>query len=104
MTAHMNPLAEADRREAVAIAEGIEQLRHGWTPQEVVCVLMDAALTIQDLRADVWCEQCDGRVVQPVRDDETVSWLGDSAPPFCSQTCLDAHDEQRINAAGNEAS
>ena len=94
---------EADRRERKAIAEGLDQLRHGWTPAEVVCVLMDAALTIQDLRTDT-CDWCDGPVVQPVRDGEAVSWLGKGAATYCSKACLDAHDEQRINAAGNEAS
>ena len=55
-------------------------------------------------RVEVWRDWCDGPVVEPVRDPEWVAWLGDSAPPFCSQACLDAHDEARINAAGNEAS
>jgi len=45
-------ISEADRREAEAIAEGIEQLNSGWTPQEVLAVLTDAHLTIADLRHD----------------------------------------------------
>ena len=38
-----------DRRTREVLDEGLDQLRHGWTSQEVVCVLMDAAVTIQDL-------------------------------------------------------
>jgi hypothetical protein len=45
-------ITQADRREREAIDEGLEQLRSGWTPAEVLCVLMDAHLTIQDLRHD----------------------------------------------------
>jgi len=99
----MDPLAEADLLERSVLDEGLRQMKT-WTASEIIEILQEAATILVTLRADTWCAWCDGRVVQPVRDDETVSWLGDSAPPFCSQTCLDAHDEQRINAAGNEAS
>jgi hypothetical protein len=43
-------MTAADIERAV-LDEGLDQLRHGWTPEEVVCALMDASLTIQDLRA-----------------------------------------------------
>jgi len=52
----------------------------------------------------VYCNFCDGPVVEPVRDDEEVSWLHSGAATYCSKACLDAHDEHRQNAAGNEAS
>ena len=44
-------MKSADQREAEAIAEGVEQLNAGWTPTEVLCVLVDAHLIISDLRA-----------------------------------------------------
>jgi len=101
--AHMNPLAEADLLERAVLDEGLRQMRT-WTPEEIIEILQEAATILLTLRAEVWCEQCDGPVVEPVRDGEEVSWLGKGAATYCSQTCLDAHDEQRINAAGNEAS
>jgi len=97
------PTTEADRREREAITEGLDQLRHGWTPAEVVCVLMDAALTIQDAR--VWCDFCDEEITgDAVVDPVTVSWIGEGAPKFCCVWCLEARELRAINAAGNEAS
>ena len=101
--AHMNPLAEADLLERSVLDEGLRQMR-SWTPSEVIEILEEAATILVALRANTWCAWCDSPVVQPVRDAEAVSWLGKGASTFCSRTCLDAHDEQRINAAGNEAS
>jgi hypothetical protein len=91
---------EADRRERKAIAEGLDQLRHGWTPAEVVCVLMDAALTIQDLRTDT-CDWCDGPVVQPVRDGEEVSWRRGQARVWCSTGCQTLRYDAEIDAAAS---
>jgi len=102
-TAHMNTRLEADLLERSVLDEGLRQMR-SWTPEEIIEILEDAATILVTLRAEVWCEWCDGLVVEPVRDGEEVSWLGKGASTYCSQTCLDAHDEQRINAAGNEAS
>ena len=103
MTAHMNPRLEAALLERSVLDEGLRQMRT-WTASEIIEILEDAATILAALRADTWCDWCDGPVVEPVRDGEAVSWLGKGASTFCSQTCLDAHDEQRINAAGNEAS
>jgi len=103
MTAHMNPLLEATLLERSVLDEGLRQMAT-WTPEEIIEILEEAATILLTLREQVWCDWCDSPVVQPVRDAEAVSWLGKGASTFCSQTCLDAHDEQRINAAGNEAS
>jgi len=92
---------QADRRERQALDEGLEQLRHGWTPAEVVCVLMDAWLTIQDLRTPI-CDGCGETFTgAPVQDPVAVSWIPGGAARFCSLGCLEADDERRINAAGN---
>ena len=54
---------------------------------------------------DVRCDFCDELIMgTPVRDAEAVSWIGAGASTYCSRTCLQAHSEQRINAAGNEPS
>ena len=103
MTAHMNTLTEATLLERSVLDEVLRQMRT-WTPSELIEILQDAATILVTLRAEVWCDWCDGPVVEPVRDDEEVSWLGKGAATYCSKACLDAHDEQRINAAGNEAS
>jgi len=102
-TAHMDPDAEADLFERVILDEALRQMRT-WTPEEIIEILADAATILVTLRADTWCAWCDGPVVEPVRDDEEVSWLHSGAATYCSKACLDAHDEHRINAAGNEAS
>jgi hypothetical protein len=94
---------EAALYERSVLDEGLRQMR-SWTPEEVLEILEDAANILVTLRADIWCDWCDGPVTTPVRDAEAVSWLGKGAATYCSQTCLDAHDEARINAAGNEAS
>ena len=100
MTAHMNTLTEATLLERSVLDEAMRQMAT-WTPEEIIEILEDAAKILVTLRAEAWCEWCDSPVVEPVRDDEAVSWLGKGASTFCSQTCLDAHDEARINAAGN---
>jgi len=101
--AHMNPLAEADLLERSVLDEGLRQMR-SWTPEEIIEILQDAATILVTLRADVWCDWCDGPVIEAVRDGEEVSWIGKGAATYCSQVCLDAHDEHRANAAGNQAS
>jgi len=101
--AHMNTRLEADLLERSVLDEGLRQMR-SWTPEEIIEILEEAATILVALRTDIWCDFCDGPVVEPVRDAEEVSWIGKGAATYCSQTCLDAHDEQRINAAGNEAS
>jgi hypothetical protein len=68
-------------------------------PDQVLTALAEAGR-----HRATFCDFCDGPVVEPVRDAEEVSWIGKGAATYCSQTCLAAHDEQRINAAGNEAS
>ena len=102
-SASLNPVLdkghEADLFERTILDEGLRQMRT-WTPEEIIEILADAATILVTLRAEVWCDWCDGPVVEDFSDAEWVAWLGDSAPPFCSQACLDAHDEQRINAAG----
>jgi hypothetical protein len=103
MTAHMNTLTEATLLERAVLDEGLRQMAT-WTPEEIIEILEEAATILVTLRAVVYCDWCDGPVVEPVRDAEAVSWLGKGAATYCSQACLDAHDEQRINAAGNEAS
>ena len=100
---HINTLVEATLLERAVLDEALRQMRT-WTPEEIIEILQEAATMLVTLRAEVWCDWCDGPVVEPVRDGEAVSWLGKGASTFCSQTCLDAHDESRINAAGNEAS
>jgi hypothetical protein len=47
------------------------------------------------------CARCDGDVVTPVRDPHAVAWLGDGASTWCSQDCMVADAEQRIEAAGS---
>jgi len=101
MTAHMNTLTEATLLERSILDEGLRQMKT-WTPEEIIEILQDAATILVTLRAaEVWCDWCDSRVVEPVRDAEAVSWLGKGAATYCSKACLDAHDESRINAAGN---
>jgi len=95
--------AEADRRERDAITEGLDQLRQGWTPNEVLVVLTDAWLTIQDLRAPI-CDWCERPVVKPVRDAEEVSWRRSQARMWCCVGCQALRYEAEIDAAGNEAS
>ena len=102
-TASDDTTTEAALFERSILDEALRQMR-SWTPQEIIEILQDAATILATLRAEVWCDWCDGPVVQPVRDGEAVSWLGKGAATYCSKACLDAHDEQRINAAGNEAS
>ena len=102
-TAHMNTRLKAALLERAVLDEGLRQMAT-WTPEEIIEILEDAATILVALRAEVWCDWCDGPVVEPVRDAEAVAWLGKGASTFCSKACLDAHDEQRINAAGNEAS
>ena len=94
---------EVDRRTREALDEGLDQLRHGWTPAEVVCVLMDAYLSIEDLR--VWCDSCDEEITGvPVRDPVEALWLPRGGSRFCCRWCLAVYDERRISAAGNGAS
>jgi len=92
----------ADLFERSILDEALRQMRT-WTPEEIIEILQDAATILVTLRdTSLVCDFCDEEFTgEPVKDPEWVAWLGDSAPPFCSQTCLDAHDEQRINAAGN---
>jgi len=67
--------------------------------KKALTILVDAAE--QMLGGDA-CDWCERDITGPaVRDPEWVAWLGDSAPPFCSKACLDAHDEHRQNADGN---
>ena len=99
----LDTTTQADLFERSILDEALRQMRT-WTPEEIIEILEDAATILVTLRADTWCAWCDGPVVEPVRDDEAVSWLGKGAATYCSKACLDAHDEQRINAAGNEAS
>jgi len=88
-----------DRRTREVLDEGLDQLRHGWTSQEVVCVLMDAYLAIEDLR--VWCDLCGEEIDGAgVRDAEEASWLPRGGSRFCCQWCLAVYDERRIGAAG----
>ena len=90
---------EVDRRTREALDEGLDQLRRGWTPQQVVVVLMDAALVIDDLR--VWCGFCDEEITgEAVSDPVTRSWLGRGAPTFCCRWCLAVYEERAIDAAG----
>jgi len=103
MTTHMNVPVEATLLERAVLDEGLRQMAT-WTPEEIIEILEEAATILVTLRAEVWCDWCDGLVVEPVRDAEEVSWLGKGAATYCSKACLDAHDEQRINAAGSEAS
>jgi len=98
-TTHMNAPVEATLLERAVLDEGLRQMAT-WTPEEIIEILEEAATILLTLRANTWCAWCDSPVVQPVRDAEAVSWLGKGAATYCSQTCLDAHDEQRINAAG----
>lgn len=95
----MKTAAQATRE---ALDEGLDQLRHGWTPAEVLCVLIDAYYIIDDLR--VWCDLCGEEITgDTVSDPVTVSWIGAGAPTFCCQWCLEARELQDINADGNGA-
>lgn len=38
--------------ERIAVDEGLEHLRAGWTPEEVVALLVDAAVAIAAVRAE----------------------------------------------------
>jgi len=106
MSAHMNPLAEATLLERSVLDEGMRQMR-SWTPEEIIEILEEAATILVTLRADVWCDWCDGPVTEcdgPVRNDEEVSWRGAQARVWCCTNCQTARYEAEINAAGNEAS
>lgn len=93
----------AERREHQAIREGLQQLRDGWKPEQIVAVLADAHKVIADLRAhEQVCNWCDNPVTEPVRDPVAVSWIGAFATTWCSQECRDAETEHRINAAGGQ--
>lgn len=82
------------------IDNGLDQLRSGWTPAEILCCLTDAALLIQDAR--VWCDHCGEEITgDPVTDPVTVSWIGDGAPRFCCVWCLEAREQRAINAAAS---
>jgi len=73
--------------------------------QDLVHLTLNGHLHIGKHRAlRRYCDWCDRIVRVPVRDDEEVAWLHSGAATYCSQECLDAHDESRINAAGNDAS
>lgn len=88
--------------EREALENGLDQLRHGWTADEVVCTLMDAALLIEDAR--LWCDGCGEEITEdPVTDPVTVSWLGRGAPSFCCRWCLEAREERAIDAEGGAA-
>ena len=39
-----------------ALDNGLDQMRNGWTANEIICCLMDAALLIEDAR--LWCDHC----------------------------------------------
>jgi hypothetical protein len=101
--AHMNTLTEATLLERSVLDEGMRQMR-SWTPEEIIEILQDAATILVTLREQVWCDWCDGPVVEPVRDGEEVSWRRDQARVWCSTTCQSLRYEAEINAAGNEAS
>ena len=100
MTAHMNTLVEATLLERAVLDEGLRQMAT-WTPEEIIEILEDAATILVALRANTWCAWCDSPVVEPVRDAEAVAWLGKGAATYCTQACLDAHDEAAQNAEGN---
>lgn len=50
------------------------------------------------------CNWCNTSTTEPVRDPVAVSWIGAFATTWCSQGCMDAEAEHRINAAGNDPS
>ena len=80
-----------------AIYNGLDQMRNGWTATEIVCVLMDAALLIQDAR--VWCDHCGEEITgDAVADPVTVSWISEGAEKFCCRWCLEAREQRAIDA------
>ena len=80
-----------------AIYKGLDQLRHNWTPDEIVCTLMDAAILIEDAR--IWCDHCGEEITgDPVTDPVTVSWIGEGAERFCCRWCLEAREQRAIDA------
>jgi hypothetical protein len=50
------------------------------------------------MNTDVECDFCGGPILVPVRDPVAVSWLGDQASTWCSQACMTAQAEARIEA------
>ena len=102
----MDPLAEADLLERSVLDEGLRQMKT-WTASEIIEILQEAATILVTLRAEVWCDWCDGSVTEcdgPVRNDEEVSWRGPQARVWCCTNCQTERYEAEINAAGNEAS
>jgi hypothetical protein len=87
----------ADQRAREAIDQA-KTLLLRYRPDLALDVLTKAA---EQMLGRTNCDNCGTPITGvPVTDPNTTAWRGAGLPQFCTQACLDAADNRRINKAG----